>query len=132
MKKITSNPKLSYSAPILSLHCTLMSISIPRVGLREIPCMAAVGTMAQAQLETVSDCAGRKPQLSPSHPLHQPSQPPAESHKPSTFLSYGIPARVLHRTHTSAPRSHRLPRSGKVDLELGSCSLDTEPSTDPT
>lgn len=30
-KKITSNPKLFYSAPILSLHCTLMSMSIPAV-----------------------------------------------------------------------------------------------------
>lgn len=96
MKKITSNPKLSYSAPILSLHCTLMLISIPGVGLREIPCMAAVGTTAQAQLETVSDCAEGKPQLSPSDPgLHQPPQTSAESHKSSRFLSYGIPVRIL-------------------------------------
>lgn len=52
-KKITSNPKLFYSAPILSLHCTLMSISIPGVGLRDVPCVAAVRTMAKATLETM-------------------------------------------------------------------------------
>lgn len=129
-KKITSNPKLSYSAPILSLHCTLMSISIPGVGLREIPCMAAVGTTAQAQLETVSDCAGGKPQLSPSDtslpnlllgPISQ-----------VWFCPMGFLSGFCHRTCTSAPRSHGHHPSGKVDLELGSCSLDTKASTDPT
>lgn len=65
-KKITSNPKLLYSAPILSLHCTLMSISIPGVGLGEVPRVAALGIVAKATLQTVSDGAGRKPQLSPS------------------------------------------------------------------
>lgn len=73
-----------------------MSISIPGVGLREIPCVAAVGTTAQAQLETLNDWAGEKPQLSPSNPgLHQPSQPSAESHKSSSFLSCGIPVGIL-------------------------------------
>lgn len=73
-----------------------MSISIPGVGLREIPCVGAVGSTAQAQLETVSDGAGKKPQLSPSNPgLHQPFQPSAESHKSSRFLSYGISVGIL-------------------------------------
>lgn len=69
-KKITSDPKLLYSAPILSLHCTLMSISIPGVGLGDIPCVAAVRIVAKATLQPVSDRAGRRPQLSPS--LHSP------------------------------------------------------------
>lgn len=68
-----------------------MSISIPGVGLREIPCLAAVGTTAQAQLETSGTVQGE----SHSPGLHQPSQPSAESHKSSRFLSCGIPGGIL-------------------------------------
>lgn len=41
-KKETSNPKLFYSAPLLSLHCTLMSLSVPGTGLLLVGTWAAV------------------------------------------------------------------------------------------
>lgn len=63
--EITSNPKLFCSAPILSLHCTLTSISTPALGLREVPGVAAVWTMAKAMLQAESDRNGEKATAEP-------------------------------------------------------------------
>lgn len=115
-KKITSNPKLFYSAPILSLHCTLMSKSIPGVGLGEAPCVAAVRTLGRA--------APLSPPLRPSVALRGCQQDQSLSLAPCQLLvSQQIAARPLRQGLCFSTKGTQTSSEWEMDLELTSSLL---------